>query len=175
MRFGQSEACVPLQTMRQTEPDVSEQEMREILSAAFKEAMKRQDKRCVATLRLIQAAIHDRDIANRGLGKDPIDDAEITAVLVKMIKQREESRAIYAANARPELAEQEREEIAIITKFLPEQLCEDEMRSACKKIVTDVNAAGLRDMGKCMSALKERYAGKMDFTQASSVVKQLLQ
>jgi hypothetical protein len=149
--------------------------MREILSSSFKEAMKRQDKRCMATLRLIQAAIHDRDIANRGLGKDPIADDEIAAVLTKMIKQREESAGIYEANARPELAAQEREEIAIIRKFLPEQLCEAEMRNACAKIVTDVNAAGLRDMGKCMSALKERYAGQMDFTQASAVVKQLLQ
>ncbi|MCU0831008.1 MAG: GatB/YqeY domain-containing protein [Rhizobiaceae bacterium] len=148
--------------------------MREILSSAFKDAMKRQDKRCMATLRLIQAAIHDRDIANRGQGKDPIEDAEIIGVLAKMIKQREESLAIYAANNRPELAEQEREEIAIITRFLPAQLCEAEMRQVCEEIVTDVNAAGLRDMGKCMAALKERYAGKMDFTQASSMVKDLL-
>jgi uncharacterized protein len=149
--------------------------MRDILNTAFKDALKRQDKRCMATLRLIQAAVHDRDIANRGSGKDPIGNDEIVAVLIKMIKQREESAAIYAANARAELAEQEREEIAIIRKFLPEQMCEAEMASACKKVVTDVNAAGLRDMGKCMSALKEQYAGKMDFTQASGIVKQLLQ
>jgi uncharacterized protein len=149
--------------------------MRGNLSSAFKEAMKRQDKRCVATLRLIQAAIHDRDIANRGTGKEPIGDDEIVALLVKMIKQREESQAIYAANARPELAEQERDEIEIIRKFLPEQMSEDEMRSACRKVVTDVNAGGLRDMGKCMSALKDQYAGKMDFSQASAVVKQILQ
>ncbi|NJR13656.1 MAG: GatB/YqeY domain-containing protein [Phyllobacteriaceae bacterium] len=149
--------------------------MREILSVAFKSAMKAQDKRRMATLRLVQAAIHDRDIANRGTGKDPISDDDIVAVLSKMIKQREESVTVYESGNRPELAQQEREEIAIIREFLPEQLCEDAVRSACEKIVTDVNAGGLRDMGKCMAALKEKYAGQMDFTQASGIVKRLLQ
>lgn len=152
-----------------------EKMMRETLSGAFKEAMKRQDKRCIATLRLIQAAIHDRDIANRGSGKGLIADDEIVAVLGKMIKQREESVAIYESGGRPELARQEREEIDIIRTFLPEQMCEADMRDACRKIVADIGAAGLRDMGRCMAALKERHAGRMDFGAASGVVKSLLQ
>ena len=149
--------------------------MRESISTAFKDAMKQQDKRRVATLRLVQAAVHDRDIASRGAGKDPISDDEIVAVLGKMIKQREESAEAFEGGGRIEMAEQERQEIAIIREFLPEQLCLEDVRKACEKVVGDVNAAGLRDMGKCMSALKERYPGQMDFSKASGIVKSLLQ
>jgi uncharacterized protein len=149
--------------------------MRDILANAFKDAMKAQDKRRVATLRLVQAAINDRDIANRGLSKDPINDDEIVGVLRKMIKQRDDSIALYESGGRKDLAEQECREIAIIREFLPEQMCADKTLSACRKVVNDVQATGLRDMGKCMAALKDQYAGRMDFTQASSIVKGLLQ
>jgi uncharacterized protein len=149
--------------------------MREIIATAFKDAMKAQDKRRVCTLRLVQAAITDRDIANRGLSKGPINDDEIVGVLRKMIKQREDSVSMYADGGRQDLADQERQEIAIINEYLPEQMCAVTTLSACKKVVDDVNATGLRDMGKCMAALKDQYAGKMDFTKASSMVKELLQ
>jgi uncharacterized protein len=149
--------------------------MRELLANNFKDAMKAQDKRRVATLRLVQAAINDRDIANRGLSKDPINDADIVGVLRKMIKQRLDSITLYSAGGREDLAEQERQEIAIISEFLPEQMCADTTRSACQEVITDINASGLRDMGKCMAALKERYSGRMDFSQATTIVKGLLQ
>jgi uncharacterized protein len=149
--------------------------MREIIATAFKDAMKAQDKRRVCTLRLVQAAITDRDIANRGLSKGQINDDEIVGVLRKMIKQREDSVSMYATGGRQDLADQERQEIAIINEFLPEQMCAATTLSACRKVVSDINASGLRDMGKCMAALKDQYAGRMDFTQASSIVKGLLQ
>lgn len=148
--------------------------MREILSAQMKNAMKDGDKRRLSTIRLVQAAIKDRDIANRGAGKDPVNDEEILAVLVKMVKQREESARIYEEANRLELAEQEREEIEVIRSFLPQQLGDDQVRHACQHVISEIGAAGLRDMGKCMAVLKEKYPGKMDFSKASGVVKDLL-
>ncbi|MDX1123557.1 GatB/YqeY domain-containing protein [Sinorhizobium medicae] len=148
--------------------------MREHFANALKEALKAKDTRRVSTLRLIQAAIKDRDIANRGHGKDPVGDDEILQILVKMIKQREESARVYDEGGRPELAQQERQEIAIINQFLPEQLSEEKVKEVCAKTVAEIGAHGLRDMGKCMNALKERYPGKMDFGKASGVVKDLL-
>ncbi|MDW9592220.1 GatB/YqeY domain-containing protein [Sinorhizobium meliloti] len=148
--------------------------MREHFANALKEALKAKDTRRVSTVRLIQAAIKDRDIANRGHGKDPVGDDEILQILAKMIKQREESARVYDEGGRPELAEQERQEIAIINQFLPEQLSEEKVKEVCAKTVEEIGAHGLRDMGKCMNALKERYPGKMDFGKASGVVKDLL-
>ncbi|ABR61060.1 GatB/YqeY domain-containing protein [Sinorhizobium medicae] len=148
--------------------------MREHFANALKEALKAKDTRRVSTVRLIQAAIKDRDIANRGHGKDPVGDDEILQILVKMIKQREESARVYDEGGRPELAQQERQEIAIINQFLPEQLSEEKVKEVCAKTVAEIGAHGLRDMGKCMNALKERYPGKMDFGKASGVVKDLL-
>ena len=149
--------------------------MREEIHAALKEAMKSQQKRRVATLRLINAAIKDRDIASRGQGKDAVSDDEILQILAKMVKQREESARIYEEAGRLELAEEEREEIEIVSEFLPKQLGEDEMKSVCADIVAELDARGLRDMGRTMAALKERYAGQMDFGKASGIVKGLLQ
>ncbi len=149
--------------------------MREILSAQQKDALRAGDKRRISTIRLIQAAIKDRDIAARGAGKGPVNDEEIMQILAKMVKQRDESARIYEEANRLELAQQEREEIAVIQSFLPKQLGDDEVRNLCAKIVDDVGADGLRDMGKCMAALKERYPGQMDFGKASGVVKTLLQ
>ena len=148
--------------------------MRAELMTAMKTAMKAGEKRRVGTLRLINAAIKDRDIAARGTGGDRVGDDDILAILVKMIKQREESATIYEEQSRLELAKQEREEIEIIRDFLPKQMDEAETRAACAEVVSDVNAEGLRDMGKCMNALKERYPGKLDAGKASKVVKEML-
>ncbi|MBD0414608.1 GatB/YqeY domain-containing protein [Oryzicola mucosus] len=149
--------------------------MREKIAEALKSALKLQDKRRVSTLRLIQAAIQDRDIANRGNGKDPVSDDEILQILTKMVKQRQESARAFEEGARLELAAQEREEIAIIADFLPKQLGEADVRHVCKQVVQDVGAEGLRDMGRCMNVLKDKYAGQMDFARASGIVKDLLQ
>ncbi|PSJ60501.1 GatB/YqeY domain-containing protein [Kumtagia ephedrae] len=149
--------------------------MRAAIAEALKTSLKAQDKRRTSTLRLINAAIQDRDIANRGAGKDPVNDEEILQILAKMVKQREESAAAFEQGSRLELAEQERQEIAIIREFLPRQLGEDEVKRACRQVVDEVGAGGLRDMGRCMNALKEKYPGKMDFGKASGIVKELLQ
>lgn len=148
--------------------------MREQFANALKEALKAKDNRRTSTVRLIQAAIKDRDIANRGQGKGPAGDDEILQILAKMIKQREESARIYDQGGRPELAEQERQEIDIINTFLPEQFSEEKIREVCVAIIAETGAQGLRDMGKVMNALKERYPGQMDFAKASSLVKELL-
>ena len=149
--------------------------LRQEISQALTTALKAQEKRRVSTLRLILAAIKDRDIANRTAGKDPVGDEELLGILGKMVKQREESARIYEEGSRIELAEAEREDITIISEFLPQQMSEDEIKQACADVITEIGAQGLRDMGKCMAALKERYAGKMDFTKASAIVKSLLQ
>jgi len=149
--------------------------MREEITQSLKDAQKSQDKRRVSTLRLIAAAIQDRDIANRGASKDPVSDEEILQILAKMVKQREESAKAFEEGSRIDLAEQERAEIVIIKDFLPKQLSEDEARAAISKVVSEIGADGLRDMGRCMSVLKERYPGRMDFGKASGIVKGLLQ
>ncbi|MDA4847280.1 GatB/YqeY domain-containing protein [Hoeflea poritis] len=148
--------------------------MREKFASSLREALKAKDTRRVSTIRLIQAAVKDRDIANRGAGKDPVSDDDIMQILGKMIKQREESAQIYEEAARLELAQQEREEVDIIRTFLPQQLSDDDVRKACQAVVEETGASGLRDMGKCMNALKSRFAGQMDFSKASGVVKGLL-
>lgn len=148
--------------------------MRDMFNAALKDALKAGDKRRLATLRLITAAIKDRDIAARSEGKDAVSDGEILQILSKMIKQRRESATTYEEAGRLELATQEREELEIIEGFLPKQLGEDEVAAACKEVIADLGADGLKDMGKCMGALKEKYAGQMDFAQASKAVKDLL-
>jgi uncharacterized protein len=148
--------------------------MRERFEAALKDATLKQDKRRMATLRLINAAIKDRDIAARTAGRDPVGDDEILEILGKMIKQRFESTRLYEEGNRLDLAEQEREEIEIIKEFLPQQLDEEEMRSVCAEAIKTTGSQGLRDMGKCMAALKARYAGRMDFGKASQVVKEQL-
>ncbi|MFK0162451.1 GatB/YqeY domain-containing protein [Rhizobium sp. NPDC090279] len=148
--------------------------IRETLSNAQKDAMKARDTARLSTVRLILAAIKDKDIANRGLGKEQASDDEILQLLAKMIKQREESEKIYIDGGRPELAGKEREEIAVIQGFMPEQLSEDKVREICVAIVAELGAQGLKDMGKCVAALRERYAGQMDFARASAILKELL-
>ncbi|WP_112605018.1 GatB/YqeY domain-containing protein [Rhizobium sp. WW22] len=148
--------------------------IRETLSNAQKDAMKAKDTARLSTVRLILAAIKDKDIANRGLGKEQASEDEILQLLAKMIKQREESVKIYIEGGRPELADKEREEIAVIQGFMPEQLSEDKVREICVAVVAELGAQGLKDMGKCVAALRERYAGQMDFAKASAILKELL-
>ena len=145
--------------------------MRETITAALKHATKAQDKRRISTLRLISAAIKDRDIAARTAGKGEATDAELLELLAKMIKQREESERIYAGAGRAELAKQESEEIAIIREFLPKQLSDQEMEKAIADAIAKSGAASVKDMGKVMAELKARYAGQMDFAKASASVK----
>lgn len=148
--------------------------MRDLFANALKEALKAKDARRTSTVRLIQAAIKDRDIANRGLGKDPVSDDEILQILAKMIKQREESSSIYEKAGREELAKQERDEIAIIKSFMPEEIPEAEVRGIIEGVIAETDASGLRDMGKVMAVLKERYPGRIDFGKASGQIKDLL-
>jgi len=145
--------------------------MRETITAALKDATKARDARRVSTLRLVAAAIKDRDIAARTAGKDQATDAELLELLAKMIKQREESQKIYAEAGRTELAAQEGEEVAIIREFLPKQLSDEDMAKAIDDAIAAAGAASVKDMGKVMGALKSRYAGQMDFGKASAAVK----
>ena len=144
--------------------------MRETINAALKEAMKAQDKRRISTLRLISAAIKDRDIAARWSGKGEASEAELLDLLPKMIKQREESEKIYADAGRTELARQEAEEISIIREYLPKQLSEADIEKAIAEAIAEAGAASVKDMGKVMAALKARYAGQMDFGKAGQLV-----
>ena len=148
--------------------------MRETITAALKAATKAQDKRRVSTLRLVVAAIKDRDIAARGLGKSQASDADLLELFARMIKQREESEKIYRDAGRAELATQEAEEIAIIRSFMPAQMDEAAMKAAVQKTITEVGAGSIKDMGKVMAELKERYAGQMDFSKASAATKDAL-
>ena len=148
--------------------------LREKIDQAMKAAMKAQEKLRLSTLRLVNAAIKNADIEARGAGKPPLGDAEVLPLLQKMIKQRQESVELYDKGGRAELAKKERDEIEIIKGFLPAQLSEAEAKAAIAGVIKDVGAAGPKDMGKVMAALKERYAGKMDFGKASGLVKGLL-
>ncbi len=148
--------------------------MRDEIAEALKKSLKTKDKRCTSTLRLILTAINDRDIANRAAGKDPVSDDEIMLILVKMVKQRDESARQFEAGGRLDLAEQERAEIPIIKEFLPRQLGEEDVRRACAEVVDEVGADGLRDIGRCMNALKQKFPGRMDFSKASGIVKGML-
>lgn len=148
--------------------------IRETLSNAQKDAMRAKDAARLSTVRLILAGIKDKDIANRGVGKEQASDDEILQLLAKMIKQREESVKMYTDGDRPELAQKEREEITVIQGFMPEQLSEDKVREICVAVIAELGAQGLKDMGKCVAALRERYAGQMDFAKASAILKELL-
>lgn len=149
--------------------------LRQRLSDALKDALKSKDQIGLSTVRLILAALKDRDIAARGKGnKEGISDEDILGLLQSMIKQRQESIALYEKGGRCELAEQERGEIAVIERFLPKQMGEAEMAKAVAAAISETGARSLKDMGKTMAALKSRYAGQMDFAKASALVKQAL-
>lgn len=146
--------------------------MRERLQLALKEAMKARAADRLSTLRLINAAIKDRDIASRGEGgPETVPDAEITAILARMIKQRQESARAYEEGGRLELAEKELSEIGVIQEFLPRQLTPDEVSAAVEAAMAETGAASIRDVGKVMAALKARHAGQMDFGAVGAVVK----
>lgn len=149
--------------------------LRTQLSDALKEAMKAKKERGVSTLRLILAALKDRDIAARSKGNyDGISEDEIRSMLQGMIKQRRESIALYEQGGRCELAQQEAEEITVIEGFLPKQMSDADIEAAARALIAEVGAQGIKDMGRTMAAIKQRYAGQMDFAKASGVVKQLL-
>lgn len=149
--------------------------LRADLSESLKSAIKAKDNRRVSTLRLILAAIKDRDIAVRSDGRaDGVSDDEILGILQKMIKQRRESIAHYEQGARLELAEQEQEEIDVIQDYLPAQLSDDEMKTVVTEVLAEIGAEGIKDMGRTMGVLKERYTGRMDTSKASLIVRQLL-
>jgi uncharacterized protein len=145
--------------------------MRETITAALKAATKAQDKRRISTLRLIAAAIKDRDIAARGAGKGEATEAELLELFAKMIRQREESEKIYTQAGRVELAKQEAEEIDIIREFLPVQLSDAALQKAIAGSIAEAGASSVKDMGKVMAVLKARYAGQMNFAKASALVK----
>jgi uncharacterized protein YqeY len=149
--------------------------LRQQLTDAMKEAMKAKDAKRLATVRLVLAALKDRDIAARTeTSRDLLGDDEILSLLAKMIKQRDESAVAFDAGNRPELAAGEREEISIIRSFMPAQMDEAGVQQAVKTVIAELGAASIKDMGKVMAAMKERYAGQMDFARASALVKDVL-
>ena len=146
--------------------------MRAKVSDALKTAMKNKDTARLSTLRLINAAIKDKDIALRGEGRDDgVSDDEITALMSKMVKQRQESVRAYEEGGRLELAEKERDEITVIEEFLPRQLTEEETAKAVEAAIAATSASSIRDMGKVMGALKAQYTGQMDFGRVGPMVK----
>ena len=148
--------------------------MRAAVDTAVKAAMKAGDKARLSTLRMIAAAIKDRDIAVRAEGRERADDAELAQQLAKMVKQREESARLYDDGGRAELADKERAEIAVIRAFMPEQMDEAATTAAAAAVIAELGAASVKDLGRVMAALKERHAGRMDFSRASGIAKGLL-
>ena len=148
--------------------------LRSSVNNAMKEAMKARDERRVSTLRLMNAAIKNADIAARGEGKEPLNEAELMSLFQKMIKQRQESAELYDKGGRPELAAQECAEIEIIASYLPKQMSDVEAGAAISALLQEINAQTMKDMGRAMAALRERFAGKMDFGKASAKIKDLL-
>jgi uncharacterized protein YqeY len=148
--------------------------LRDDINNAVKEAMKAKAERKLSTLRMVNSSIKNADIEARGQGKQPLSDEDILGLLQKMIKQRQESVELYDKGGRAELAAQEREEIAVISAYLPKQMSDDEVKAAIAATITDTRAAGMKDMGKVIGALKAKYAGQMDFGKASGLVKAAL-
>lgn len=150
-------------------------DMREKIAGALKTAMKEKAADRLSTLRLINAAIKDRDIALRGEGnEDGTSDAEILSILSKMVKQRQESVRAYEEGGRLDLAEREEAEVQMITEFLPRQMDDGEVEAAIQATLSDIGASSIRDMGKVMGALKSRYTGQMDFGKVGPMVKNQL-
>jgi len=149
--------------------------LRQAFTDRMKQALKAGDARALSTTRLILAGLKDRDIAARGQGNaEGISETEIQRMLQAMIKQRRESIALYEQGNRADLAQREREEIALIESFLPRQLEESEIEAAVKTLIAETGAAGMKDMGRIMAALRERHAGVIDFGRASAIVRLLL-
>jgi uncharacterized protein len=149
--------------------------LREAITDRMKTALRAKDTRTLSTVRLIMAALKDRDIAARSDGnKAEIPESEILLMLQGMVKQRRESIALYEQGKRPELAQQESEEIAVIESFLPRQMDDAAIEAAAKAAIAEAGASGIRDMGKVMATLRERHAGVIDLARAGAVVKRLL-
>ena len=148
--------------------------LRERFTSEMKEAMKAGDKGRLGAIRLIQAALKDKDIEARGNGKEPLSDEEILALLQKMVKQRQESITMYEQGGRTELAQQEKDEVSVITSYLPQQMDEAETKAAIEAAIAETGAASMKDMGKVVGALRAKYAGRMDFAKASGLVKDML-
>jgi uncharacterized protein YqeY len=149
--------------------------LREKITADMKDAMRAGEKAKVSTLRLMNNAIKQADIEARPKGVEAISDAEVLQVFAKMIKQRRDSVEQFTAGGRPELAESEQAEIAVIESYMPKQMSDDEVKAAATAIIGEIGAAGMKDMGKVIAAMKEKFAGQMDFGKASGLVKELLQ
>ena len=148
--------------------------LRDDINNAVKDAMKAREEKRVSTLRMVNAAIKNADIEARGQGKEPLDDGAVLGLLQKMIKQRQESVELYDKGGRPELAAAERNEIEIISSYLPKQMSDAEMTAAIEAAIKETGAASMKDMGKVVGALRGKYAGQMDFGKASGKVKELL-
>ena len=149
--------------------------LRQELNDALKTAMKAKDERAVSTLRMVLAGLKDKDIAARTKGvSDGISDDEARTVLQNMIRQRRDSIAMYEKGGRAELVKQESEEIAVIERFLPKQMGPDEIEAAAKAVIAELGAKDIKDMGKVMGAMKQRYAGQMDLSQVGAIVKKSL-
>jgi uncharacterized protein YqeY len=149
--------------------------LRQTLTDAMKDAMKAKDAKRLATVRMMLAALKDRDIAARSEdNRDLVPDDDILTLLAKMVKQREESAAVYVQGGRPELAQNEQDEIAIIRSFMPKQMDEAEAKTAIAAVIAELGATSIKDMGKVMGALKERFSGQMDFGRASAAIKEAL-
>ena len=150
--------------------------LRDDVSAALKEAMKSGDKKKLGTIRLMQAAIKDKDINSRTDGHDSAltPDSGLVDVFARMVKQRQDSVAAYDQGGRPELAQNERAEIAVIQSFMPKQMSEEEAKAAAAAVIASLGASGIKDMGKVMAELKLRHAGQMDMAKAGAIVKSLL-
>ena len=148
--------------------------LRDDINNAVKDAMRAKDERKLSTLRMVNSTIKNADIAARGEGKPPLSDADLLGVFQKMIKQRQESVELYDKGGRAELANQEREEIAIITAYLPKQMSDDDVKAAISAAVAETGAAGMKDMGKVIGVLRAKYDGQMDFGKASGLVKAAL-
>lgn len=149
--------------------------LRTQLNEALKSALKSQDKVAVSTIRLILAALKDREIAVRPeRGNDGLEDSEILQLLQKMVKQRDESIALYLQGGRQDLVDRERAEVEVISRFLPKQMEGEELRQAVTAVVEETEASSLKDMGRVMAALRERYPGRMDFAKANGIVKEML-
>ena len=145
--------------------------LRDDINNAVKEAMKAKEERKLSTLRMVNSTIKNADIEARGQGKPPLPDGDLLGVLQKMIKQRQEAVELYDKGGRAELAAQEREEIAVISAYLPKQMSEAEMKAAIDAAVKETGAAGMKDMGKVIGVLRGKYAGQMDMAKASAAVK----
>jgi uncharacterized protein YqeY len=149
--------------------------LREAFTERLKQAMRARDARTVSAVRLILAGLKDRDIAVRGTGNTTgIEDADILRLLQGMVKQRREAIVMYRQGNRPELAQREEEEITVIESFLPQQMGDEEIAAAVRAAIAETGAAGIKDMGKVMTALRERHAGVIDMARAGAVVKQML-